>query len=149
MPTLPATATGMPAARNIAPTSSTVVVLPFVPVTATNGLGSARHANSSSPITSMPRSRAAATTGASRGTPGDLTSVAALQQLHAVGRRVHLHAEVAEIGELGPIHADHLLPPGSQHRRRRPARAGEAHDQIGAWGERRATRHASSVWNPG
>ena len=75
MPTLPATATGTPAARQIAPSSSTVVVLPLVPVTATNGLGSSRHASSSSPVTSMPRSRAAATTGASRGTPGLLTTV--------------------------------------------------------------------------
>ncbi len=37
MPTFPATATGSPASRQMAPRSSTVVVLPFVPVTATKG----------------------------------------------------------------------------------------------------------------
>ena len=36
VPTLPATATSRPAARKIAPSSSVVVVLPFVPVTPTN-----------------------------------------------------------------------------------------------------------------
>ena len=36
MPTLPATATSRPACRKIAPSSSAVVVLPFVPVTPTN-----------------------------------------------------------------------------------------------------------------
>ena len=76
-PTLPATSTGRPAARQMAPSSSTVVVLPLVPVTATNGWpSSSRQASSSSPVTSMPRSSAAATTGADRGTPGLLTTVA-------------------------------------------------------------------------
>src|SRR4051812_4686958 len=54
--------------------SSTVVVLPFVPVTATNSFGISRHASSTSPSTGMPRSRACAITGASAGTPGDLTT---------------------------------------------------------------------------
>ena len=52
-----------------------MVVLPFVPVTARKRLGIARQASSSSPITSIPRSSAAAITGASRGTPGLLTTV--------------------------------------------------------------------------
>src|SRR3954447_20683529 len=59
------------------PMSSTVVVLPFVPVTATNSFGMSRHANSTSPRTGMPRARASAITGASAGTPGDLTTARA------------------------------------------------------------------------
>ena len=75
VPTFPASATGSPASRQIAPSSSVVVVFPFVPVTATNRFGSSRQASSSSPSTVMPRSRAAAITGASFGTPGLLTTV--------------------------------------------------------------------------
>src|SRR5205814_2105351 len=71
VPTLPATAAGAPAARCIAPRSSTVVVFPFVPVTATNSFGSSRHASSSSPVTGMSRRRASATAGA-RGPVGSL-----------------------------------------------------------------------------
>ena len=41
VPTLPATATGRPASRWIAPSSSVVVVLPLVPVTATNAVRAA------------------------------------------------------------------------------------------------------------
>src|SRR4051794_13431369 len=59
------------------PSSSTVVVLPFVPVTATNSLGSSRQPSSTSPSTGTPRARAAATTAASRGTPGDFTTARA------------------------------------------------------------------------
>ena len=77
VPTLPATATGSPAARQIAPSSSTVVVLPLVPVTATKRLGSRRQASSSSPTTGRPSSRARAITGASLGTPGLFTTQAA------------------------------------------------------------------------
>ncbi len=76
VPTLPATATGSRASRQIAPSSSTVVVLPLVPVTATKRLGSSRHASSSSPITGRPCLRAAAITGASFGTPGLLITLA-------------------------------------------------------------------------
>jgi hypothetical protein len=48
----------MPAARNIAPSSSVVVVFPFVPVTATNGRGaSSRKPSSISLQTGMPRLR--------------------------------------------------------------------------------------------
>ena len=39
MPTLPATATGSPAVRQMWPSSSATVVLPFVPVTATKRFG--------------------------------------------------------------------------------------------------------------
>ena len=60
VPTLPATATGDPAARCIAPISSTVVVFPFVPVTAMNSFGTSRHPSSSSPMTSMSLARARA-----------------------------------------------------------------------------------------
>src|SRR3954454_251375 len=77
VPTLPATVTGMPASRWMWPMSSAVVVLPFVPVTATNSFGISRHANSTSPSTGMPRARASAMTGASAGTPGDLTTARA------------------------------------------------------------------------
>ena len=74
VPTLPATATGSRAARQIAPSSSTVVVLPFVPVTATKRFGSSRQASSSSPSTGTPRARAAWISGASWGTPGLFTT---------------------------------------------------------------------------
>ena len=77
VPTFPARATCSPASRQIAPSSSVVVVLPFVPVTATNRFGRSRHASSSSPSTGRPRSRAAAITGASFGTPGLFTTTAA------------------------------------------------------------------------
>src|SRR5256885_5836454 len=74
VPTLPTTACGRPASRQIAPSSATVVVLPLVPVTSNHGRSpSSRQASSSSPSTGTPRSRAAAITGASRGTPGLLT----------------------------------------------------------------------------
>ena len=70
-PTLPATAgTPSPAARWIAPISSTVVVLPLVPVTAMNSWGSSRQASSSSPISEPPRERAAATTAPRAARPG-------------------------------------------------------------------------------
>ena len=60
----------------MAPSSSVVVVFPFVPVTATSRFGSSRQASSSSPSTGRPRSRAATSTGASFGTPGLFTTVA-------------------------------------------------------------------------
>ncbi len=73
-PTFPATATSRPAARNIAPISSVVVVLPFVPVTPTSGRsGWSRQPSSTSDQTGMPRARAAATSGRSPGTPGLFT----------------------------------------------------------------------------
>ena len=74
MPTFPATATGSAAVRQTWPRSSVTVVLPFVPVTATNRFGNRRQASSSSPTTATPSSRARAITGASRGTPGLLTT---------------------------------------------------------------------------
>src|SRR3954465_3136290 len=67
----------MPASRWMWPISSAGVVLPFVPGTATTSFGISRHANSTSPRTGMPRARASAITGASAGTPGDLTTVRA------------------------------------------------------------------------
>ena len=77
VPTFPASATGSPASRQIAPSSSVVVVFPFVPVTATNRFGRSRQASSSSPSTGTPRSRAATIPGASFGTPGLFTTTAA------------------------------------------------------------------------
>ena len=84
-----------PAARWIAPISSTVVVLPLVPVTAISSLGSRRQASSSSPITVIPRARAAAISGPRRGTPGLLTTqrpvergIARRDQLDPGGRQL-------------------------------------------------------------
>src|SRR3954453_3767266 len=74
VPTLPATATGSSAARQISPQSSATVVLPLVPVIPTKALGSARQASSTSPTTSTPRSRASRITAALSGTPGLLTT---------------------------------------------------------------------------
>ena len=57
-PTFPATSTGLPAARNTAPRSSVVVVLPFVPVTPRIGFGRSRAPSSISLQTGTPRVRA-------------------------------------------------------------------------------------------
>ena len=73
-PMLPATSTGVPAARNIAPRSSDVVVFPFVPVTPSTGFGSSRAPSSISLQTGMARVRAPATSRVSPGTPGLFTS---------------------------------------------------------------------------
>ena len=131
VPTLPATATGSPAARWIAPSSSAVVVLPLVPVTATKRFGSSRQASSSSPSTGSPRSSAAAITGASRGTPGLLTTVRdAVEQLHAVAAR---GAPRRRSGASGPPASQPITSPCSrQHPRRRGARARQADDQVRA-----------------
>ena len=101
-----------PAARQIAPSSSTVVVLPFVPVTATKRLGSSRHASSSSPSTGTPalaRRRDHAAPPAAR--PGSSPPPRALEQAHAVA--LELRLEVVR----------HLGPPGVQRRAPRRARA--------------------------
>ena len=75
VPTFPATSTSRPAARKIAPSSSTVVVFPFVPVTPITRVPSpsCRQPISTSDHTGTPHSRAASTSGASPGTPGLLT----------------------------------------------------------------------------
>src|SRR5438132_3137354 len=73
-PTFPATATGSPAARNTAPSSSLVVVLPFVPVTPSSGFRNRRKPSSTSLQIGTRRARAAAGSGESPGTPGLLTS---------------------------------------------------------------------------
>src|SRR4051812_25485615 len=77
-PTLPAATLRSPAARRIASSIWTVVVLPLVPVTASQGVswsGSrSRQASSTSPQTGTPRARAWARSGASGFQPGDVTS---------------------------------------------------------------------------
>src|SRR5882757_2707761 len=70
-----------PAARRMAVSMATVVVLPLVPVTASHTGGSAcsahsRQASSTSPITSIPARAAAASTGASGRQPGAVTTSA-------------------------------------------------------------------------
>ena len=109
-PTLPATATGTPAAREIAPSSSTVVVLPFVPVTATKRFGSRRQASSSSPThreAALARRHDHRRLAAAR--PGSSPrSARALQQVEPVGAQLDLQAlERARSGGLG-VAADHL-----------------------------------------
>src|SRR5581483_6747069 len=72
---LPASTASTPAEANIAPSSRTVVVLPFVPVMPMTGLpGRSRQPSSISLQTGMPRSRAAAATGEPAGTPGLFTT---------------------------------------------------------------------------
>ncbi len=72
---LPARTADRPAASNIAPSSRTVVVFPFVPVTPRIGFpGSSRQPSSSSLQTGISRARAAAMGGASPGTPGLFTT---------------------------------------------------------------------------
>ena len=71
----PATSTGRPAARKIAPRSSDVVVFPFVPGDAEDaGSASSRAPSSISLQTGIARVRAPATSGVSPGTPGLFTS---------------------------------------------------------------------------
>ena len=73
-PTLPATSTGTPPARSMAPHSSVVVVLPLVPVMPTIGFCNIRDASSTSLHTGTPSARAETTVGSESGTPGDLTN---------------------------------------------------------------------------
>src|SRR3954454_1347378 len=77
-PTLPHATVRRPAARSIASSIWTVVVLPFVPVTASHGVswsGSrSRQASSTSPHTGMPREAACASNGASGRHPGEVTT---------------------------------------------------------------------------
>src|SRR5579864_7063779 len=72
---LPASTASTPAAANIAPSSRTVVVFPFVPVTPSTGFpGRSRQPSSISLHTGMACARAAATTGERSGTPGLFTT---------------------------------------------------------------------------
>src|SRR3954454_14165015 len=77
-PTLPAATLRNPAARRIASSIRTVVVLPLVPVTASHGVSWAgsrsRQASSTSPQMGMPRARAWASSGASGRQPGEVTT---------------------------------------------------------------------------
>src|SRR4051812_49080391 len=77
-PTLPAATLRSPAARRIASSIRTVVVLPLVPVTASQGVswsGSrSRQASSTSPQTGTPRAAAWASSGASGRQPGEVMS---------------------------------------------------------------------------
>src|SRR5581483_263705 len=72
---LPASVAATPAAVNIAPSSRTVVVFPFVPVTPSSGLpGRSRQPSSISLQIGIPRVAAAAATGERAGTPGLFTT---------------------------------------------------------------------------
>ena len=135
VPTLPATATGRPAARQIAPSSSAVVVLPFVPVTATKRTGSSRQASSSSPSTGSPTLARRADHGRLVRDARALDDAAhALEQLDPVALEDGLDAR----GRLGAaaVHAQHL-PVRQQHAGRRGARARQPNDQIRPLGEGR------------
>ena len=118
VPTFPATSAGTPASSWIAPSSTTVVVLPFVPVTAMNSFGRRRQASSSSPTTSRPRSRAATITGASCGTPGLFTTVRARSSRSSPSerRRTSTPSSESAAGGLGEVAAHHL-PVLAQHQR--------------------------------
>ena len=138
VPTLPATATGSPAARQTWPSSSATVVLPFVPVTATKRLGSSRQASSSSPMTGTPRVSARRTAGAWRGTPGLLTTHCARStsssrspsRFTSTPASRNLSAPSGAPG-VGP---DHLLPALGEQPRGGLPRTGEADDQIRPFG---------------
>ena len=116
VPTFPATATSRPAARKIAPSSSVVVVLPFVPVTPTNfEPGSSRNPSSTSDHTGMPRSRAATHERcASRN-----------------ARRLHDHVDAVEERQV-------VLVPERRGRRRPDRRAARSRRGPSARGRRRA-----------
>ncbi len=79
------------------------MVLPLVPVTATKRFGSSRQASSSSPMTGTPSVSARLTAGASRGTPGLLTTQRARStQLVPITIQVHFDAGLAQpLGAIG------------------------------------------------
>ena len=111
------------------PSSSLVVVLPFVPVTPTIGFGSRREPSSTSLQTGIPRSRAAATSGASPGTPGLLITVstASSNRSSSVPRwsSTPASASLLSIHVLGGVDADHLDPAAAQRERGRLPGASE------------------------
>ena len=132
VPTLPATATATPASRWIAPSSSIVVVLPFVPVTAMNSLGSRRQASSSSPITVEPAlARRARSPARPAGTPGYLTGTR-----RAARRAVRAGRPAVALLRSGARSTPIASPRARSSSARRPG-AREPDDEIGAGRERR------------
>ena len=144
VPTLPAAATGRPAARCIAATSSVVVVFPLEPVIAISGFGSSRQPSSSSPRTTIPRARAARMTAASPGTPGLLTTVptpssSATPSLCSCTATPAASSSARASGATAAPSQPVTSSPSA--RRMRPggaARAGEADEQERAGRERRS-----------
>ena len=135
VPTFPASATGSPASRQIAPSSSVVVVLPLVPVTATNGLGQ-------QPPGQLELAE-------------DLVALLARRDDHRglVRHARGLHDRGHPVEERNPVHfqvsvevagnvrrarvgADHLTV-GAEHARRRDPGAGQPDHQIRPLGEGR------------
>ena len=132
-PTFPATATSLPAARKMSPSSSLVVVLPFVPVTPRIGLARSRKPSSTSLQTVTPRSRAAAAKGSRR-----RYAWAFHKQVHAVEKLGVVRAEddfdtclakPPRVDVLPPVDPDDVHASPRQRERRRLARAGEAEDE--------------------
>ena len=132
------------------PTSSVVVVLPLEPVMATKSFGSRRQPISSSPTTRMPRRRAPATTGASCGTPGLLTTVAAPSSrstpsegawtAHAGGLQLGARRRVDRLR----VAPGHLRPARPQRERGGDARTREPDDQQRTRRQWRALDHAGN-----
>ena len=113
MPTFPAVR-----APSIAPSSSVVVVLPFVPVTPTIGFGSSRDASSISLQTGIPRSRAADDE----------------RRLARHAGALDEHVDAVEQGEIlvvaeRPVRRDDLGPARLERGLRGPARAREPEDE--------------------
>ena len=144
VPTFPASATGRSASRQIAPSSSVVVVLPFVPVTATKRFGSSRQASSSSPSTGSPRSRAADDHGRLVRHARALHHAGhAVEQLHPVDAEMRL--EVAGHVRAAGVGADHLAV-RREHPRRRDPGAREPDDQVRPVGEGRPHEPGIDAW---
>ena len=150
VPTLPATATGSPAARCIAPSSSTVVVLPFVPVTAQNSFGTQPPADLelADDLDAPARARAPR-----RARPADARALderpgggdAARSCVPSVSRwtstpaRASLSAAASASAGV-PASQATIARPGrrpAQRERRRHAGAREPDDQVGAGRQRR------------
>ena len=144
VPTFPASATGRPASRQIAPSSSVVVVLPLVPVTATKRFGKqppgqlelAEH-----------RQPALARGHDHRRLVRHARALhhhrRALEQLHPVHAEMRL--DVARNVRRARVGADHLAV-RRQHARRRDPGAREPDDQVRAIGERRPHEPGIEAW---
>ena len=135
---------GRSASRQIAPSSSVVVVLPFVPVTATKRFGSSRQASSSSPSTGRPRSRAATITGASFGTPGLFTTQAtrSSSSTPSTPRCASMSPGTSGLPESVPI----TSPCRGEHARGRDPGACEPDDQVRPLGEGRPHWPGIDAW---
>ena len=103
------------------PSSSLVVVLPFVPVTPRIGFGRSREPSSTSLQTGIPRSRAATTRRRLAGYPWALDhSLDGVEQSLLLGPEMEFDTGLpkpADVQVFGGVDADHLDPAPAQRER--------------------------------